>query len=431
MQSPDTARREVLALEEQAARAAQSGRPDEAVRAWERLLALEPRHARALDALGQFAFRRGDLQQARALLERLVMADGSDPQQWVNLAVACQGLKDEAGEEKAIQQALSVDPGDLLALLLRGNLLERQGRTHDAARAYGAATTVAPPGDRLHPELRPSVAHARAFKERYDRECAEFLDRHLEAGFREYAGEDLRRFRDAVDILVGRKRRFDSHSVVLHYPRLAPIEFFDRDVFPWLDAVEAATDAIRGEFLEVLRSDQGFAPYIEYPPDVPHNQWAELNHSPRWSAFHLYKMGARVDENAARCPRTMAVLEGVPQPRQAGRTPAAMYSLLKPRTRIPPHMGVTNVRLVTHLPLIVPEGCGFRVGNETRKWVPGKAWVFDDTIEHEAWNDSDQLRVVFIFDIWHPHLSTAERAMITALSEGLNAFAGAAPGFEL
>jgi hypothetical protein len=164
--------------------------------------------------------------------------------------------------------------------------------------AYGAAATVAPPTDRLHPELRPSVAHALAFKERYDRDCAAFLDRHLETKLREHAGEDLRRFRDAVDIMVGRKRRFDSQSVVFHYPRLAPIEFFDRDVFPWLDAVEAATEAIRGEFLAVLASEQGFAPYIEYPPDVPHNQWAELNHSPRWSAFHLYKMGARVDDNA-------------------------------------------------------------------------------------------------------------------------------------
>jgi aspartyl/asparaginyl beta-hydroxylase (cupin superfamily) len=142
-------------------------------------------------------------------------------------------------------------------------------------------------------------------------------------------------------------------------------------------------------------------------------------------------MGRRVEENAARCPRTMAVLDGVPQPQQAGRTPAAMYSLLKPRTRIPPHTGVTNVRLVVHLPLIVPPGCGFRVGNERREWVPGKAWVFDDTIEHEAWNDSDQLRVVFIFDIWHPHLTASERALVSALSGGLDAFAGGSESFEL
>ncbi len=76
------------------------------------------------------------------------------------------------------------------------------------------------------------------------------------------------------------------------------------------------------------------------------------------------------------------------------------------------------MRLVTHLPLIVPENCGFRVGNDTRQWVPGKAWVFDDTIEHEAWNDSDKLRVVLIFDIWHPHLTPPERAMITATQSG-------------
>ena len=430
-QGPDGMRKEILALEEQALRAAQMGRMDDAKRAWERILALDTRHVRALDVLGQAAFRRGDLSQARSLLERLTQADGADPQQWVNLAVACQGLRDEAAEEAAITRALTVDPRNLLALLMRGNLMERRGKGHEAARAYGAAAAVSPAVDRLLPELRPAVAHALQFKEKYDRDCAAFLDRHLEGPLAACKGEDLRRFRDAVDILVGRKRRFESQPVILHYPRLAPIEFFDRSEFPWIDAVEAATDDVRAEFLEVLRSDQGFQPYIEYPPDVPHDQWAELNHSPRWSAFHLFKMGRRVEENAVRCPRTMALLAQAPQPHQAGRTPAAMYSLLKPRTRIPPHTGVTNVRLVVHLPLIVPPGCGFRVGNETREWEPGKAWVFDDTIEHEAWNDSDHLRVVFIFDVWHPHLTAPERSLVSALSEGLNAFAGAAESFEL
>src|SRR5437868_761722 len=94
------ARAEVAALEQQAARATQGGRGEEAQRAWERILALDPGHARALDVLGQAAFRRGDLQQARTLLERLVAADGSDVQQWVNLAVVCKELKDEAGEER-------------------------------------------------------------------------------------------------------------------------------------------------------------------------------------------------------------------------------------------------------------------------------------------------------------------------------------------
>jgi tetratricopeptide (TPR) repeat protein len=213
---------DILALEEQALRAAQMGRGEDARRAWERILALDPHNARALDAMGQAAFRRGDLAQARVLLEHLVKADGRDAQQWVNLAVACQGLRDEAGEEAAIRQALTVEPRNLPALLMRGNLMERRGKMHEAARAYGAAATVSPPLDRLHPELRPAVGHAIQYREKYDRDCAAFLDRHLEAPLAAHQGEDLRRFRDAVDILVGRKRRYDSQPVILHYPRLRP-----------------------------------------------------------------------------------------------------------------------------------------------------------------------------------------------------------------
>ncbi len=392
-------------------------------------LSPSPPHAgdkAALLAEGQRAFRSDDLAAARAAFERVVELDGKDPRQWIHLALACQGLKDEAGEEAAIAKALALDPLELVALMLRASLLERQGRRHEAARAHGAVAVVAGPPERLHPDLRPAALHAGRFRDAYNQELGAFLDQRLESGLAAFAGEDLRRFRDSVDILVGRKKRYDSHAEIYHYPHLAPIEFFDRAPFPWLDAIEAETGAIRDEFLAVLKADEGFEPYITYPAGVPLNQWVELNHSPRWSAFHLYQMGSLVEENAAKCPTTMAALAHAPQPDQPGRTPAAMFSLLKPRTRIPPHTGVTNVRLVTHLPLIVPGGCGFRVGNETREWVPGKALVFDDTIEHEAWNDSDQLRVVLIFDIWHPGLSVAERSLITAMGHALREFMGEA-----
>jgi len=428
--NPHPALQEINALEAEAARAAQSGWDDEANRLWGRILQIDPRHARTLTALGQRAFRRDDMESARAAFQRLVDADGSDAQQWINLALACQGLRDEPGEESAIRQALTLDPRDLVALILRGNLLERQGKTHEAARAYGAVAAVSPPLERLHPDLKPAVSQAWAYSEKYNKDCASFLDEFLEPHYKNLTGENLGRFRDSLDIMVGRKKRYDSRSEIYHFPRLAPIEFFERGDFPWLDAIEGATEQIRDEFLEVLRAEEGFTPYISYPNDVPHNQFAELNNSPRWSAFHLYKMGERVEQNIAKCPKTMTALEAAPKPDQPGRTPAAMFSLLKPKTRIPPHNGVTNTRLVTHLALIIPAACGFRVGNDTRQWVPGKAWVFDDTIEHEAWNDSDKLRVVLIFDIWHPHLTPAERAMITAMAAGVNAFVGGPGGFE-
>ena len=430
MQDPDAGLSEVPALEARAAQAEQFGRDAEAASLWTRILEIDPRHARALTTLGLRAFRSGDMPSARSVFQRVVDVGGAEPRQWINLALACRQLKDETGEEAAIRGALSLDPTDLVALILRADLLERQGKTHQAAMAYGAVASVAPPLDRLHPELRGAVSHAFAYREKYDRRFAAFMDEHMEPHLQTAERGDLERFRDSLDILVGRKRRFDSRSVIYHYPRLPAIEFFDRSDFPWLDAVEAATEQIRDEFIEVLKAEQGFAPYISYPADVPQNQFAELNNSPRWSAFHLYKLGERVEENAAKCPRTMEVLSTAPQPDLPGRTPAAMFSLLKPKTRIPPHTGVTNVRLVTHLALIIPEDCRFRVGNDSRQWVAGQAWVFDDTIEHEAWNDSDKLRVVLIFDVWHPHLTAAERAMITALMAGIKAFSGEAAGFE-
>lgn len=424
-------RQQTAALEAEVLKAVQRGDERRVAQLWERLLEVAPDHPRALLALGQRAFRAGDLGRARQLLSHLVKVDGRDKQQWINLAVVCLAQQDEAGEEEAIRGALTADPADLVGLILRANLYQRQGRRHEAAAAYGAVATVAPPLEHLTPELRPAVQDAMAYQEQYQRDYAAFLDDYLAPAQSELRGENLSRFRESLDIMTGRKRRFDSQSALFHFHGLAPITFFERSAFPWLDAIEAQTDAIRAEFLAVLAEDNGFTPYLNYNEDQPLNQWVELNKSLRWSAFHLIEAGRPNEANAARCPVTMAALAGAPQPDQPGRTPVAMFSALKPRTRIPPHCGVSNVRLVTHLPLIIPPGCGFRVGNDVREWVPGKAWVFDDTIDHEAWNDSDQLRVILMFDIWHPHLTEAERRMVTAMSRGIQAFTQTTGGFGL
>ena len=164
---------------------------------------------------------------------------------------------------------------------------------------------------------------------------------------------------------------------------------------------------------------------------MPLDQWAELNHSPRWNAFHILKDGAPVHENAARCAATLAAMEAAPTPTLQGRSPAAMYSVLQPKTRIPPHTGVSNTRLVVHLALVVPPGCGFRVGNETREWRTGEAWVFDDTIEHEAWNDGDRTRTVLIFDIWSPFLTANEKALIQRVTQAADAYNTTLPGGAL
>lgn len=422
---------EIATLRSAAVHATQTGKDNDAGRLWVRILDLDPNDELALISLGKRAFKHRDMPSARAAFERLLAAYPHHLQGWINLALTGQGLKDETLEQAAIDGALRTDPSDLIALILRANLLERQGQRHRAASVYGAVASVAPPLDQLDPGLHDAVSHALQYRTQYNDDFGTFIDGFLAPHYRTLNGENLQRFRESVDIMVERKRRYDSQSMMFHYPGLLPTPFFERSEFPWLDAMEAGTDAIREELLAVLAREKGITPYMAYPDDVPHNQFAKLNNSPRWSAYHLISEGMPVPGNTEHCPETMRLLAGAPQPDQPGRTPSAMFSLLKPHTRIPPHVGVSNVRVVAHLPLIVPGNCGLRVANETRSWELGKAFVFDDTIEHEAWNDSDKLRVVLIFDVWHPHLRLAERAMITALTSGINAFRGSSGGFDL
>ena len=108
--------------------------------------------------------------------------------------------------------------------------------------------------------------------------------------------------------------------------------------------------------------------------------------------------------------------------RQSRLAPTAMFSALEAQTEIPPHTGSTNIRAIVHLPLILPGRCRFRVGNVTREWRMNEAWVFDDTIEHQVWNDSSELRVILIFDVWNPFLSEAERALVTEMLRARNEF---------
>jgi aspartate beta-hydroxylase len=408
---------------ERAAQAALKGaNPRLAAQLWQRILLHVPTHGAALLGMAQLHYRAGALLDARTLLERLVAADGRDKQQWINLAVVCMAQRDDVREEEAIRRALVLEPTDLVALILRAALFTRQGRRHAAARAHGAVAAVAPPLAQLAPELRPAVQEALAYRAQYDSDFGHFLDEHMAPLLHDLRGEGVQRFTASLDIMLGRKRRYDPQPALFHFQGLAPITFFNRADFPWLDAFERETDTIRAEFLGAQAGTEGFTPYMQYGADQPLRQWAELNNSLRWSAFHLVEAGIANEANARRCPRKMALLSGSPQPDQPGRTPVAMFSVLEPKTRIPPHCGVSNVRLVAHVPLVVPPGCGFRVGNDVRAWEEGKAWVFDDTIEHEAWNDSDAPRAILMFDIWHPHLTGPERALVTAMSAGMNAF---------
>ena len=128
----------------------------------------------------------------------------------------------------------------------------------------------------------------------------------------------------------------------------------------------------------------------------------------------------------ALCPRTAALLDALPLCRIREHAPEVMFSVLTPGTHILPHRGVTNTRVVCHLPLIVPEDCALVVGGETHAWREGEAVAFDDTYEHEAWNRGSSTRVVLIIDVWNPHLTAAERDAVATLAGSMGEFNKAA-----
>lgn len=377
---------------------------------------------RAVAARAMQALRSGDARGAREGLKQALEATPSDPGLWLNLALAERALDDNDAELAAIEKGLALDPRSLVGLLLKGDWYERHGRARDAGAAFTAALQVAPPFEHLPGELKAPVHHAWEVSQTHAREREAFLRRFV-ADAADRMGDDQRdRFDEAMDIMLGKKAVYRQQPHVLFWPGLPTIQFFDRRLFPFLDPVEAATDAIREEAIKVLAADQGLDPYINYPDSTPLDQWRELNRSLDWSAYHLVKDGRRIDAHCAACPDTMQALADVPGPRIGKHCPVTMFSVLKPRTRIPPHTGVTNARLVVHLPLIVPPDCVYRVGNDAREWVEGKAWVFDDTIEHEAQNNSDRVRVVLIFDVWNPFLREAEKPLVDTIISGLDAF---------
>ena len=362
------------------------------------------------------AAARGDLAGARALLEQIVALRPKHIDAWLKLAGARRAAGDLEGAIDAANRALTVDPLHVLALLTRGRILEGAGRPRQAARDYiYALAQNGADHAALPPQLQPLVAHARTMAERYrDWTAAQWDTAIADLSLNRDRRERIERFKTNA---LRRTRVYHSEPTHYHYPGLIEREFHERDDFSWSTRFEAATDAIRAEMAALVASDTAVSePYVQYENE-PLRQWAALNHSLDWTAFHLLKGGKTIEDNARRCPATMAALSCLPQPRLVGRGPNAMFSLLKPRTRIPPHNGVSNTRLVCHLPLVVPPDCWFRVGAETRAWREGELVIFDDTIEHEAANDGDQPRVVLIFDIWHPGLDEAERSAVTRLMD--------------
>ena len=401
--------------------AAAAGRWQDAERAWGQVLSREPGNVQALFSLGVHAFQRSDLKTALEMLDAARERAPRDPMILISLSRVHREAGNVDAEWQAVSMALAADPYFLPGLLGKAEFLERQGQAAMAASVFRDVLKVAPPEPEWLPALQRRLQHARDVVRRDTEDLFDFLRQRV-AAQRDAVESVLRdRWDEAASIMAGRTRPYHSECNRLHVPRLPAISFYDDAMFPWMSELETRTDAIKAELQAMLVSrGEEFVPYIQYKPGDPVNQWDKLNHSRNWSGFHLYEHGQPVHEHLAQCPRTAEALALVDTVKIAGLCPNAMFSALVPGAHIPPHTGETNARLVAHLPLIVPGNCHFRVGYDWKQWREGKCWVFDDTLEHEARNDSNQLRVILMFDVWNPLLSLAERDMVTALSVAFN-----------
>jgi aspartate beta-hydroxylase len=313
-------------------------------------------------------------------------------------------------------------------LLAQGRSYEQAGDSRAASSFFAAALRAAAPLGIVSAPLEDELRGAKA----YLREAAAAYQAHLE---RAVAGADAGpRLDEALAILLGRKPlrlppiAYPQRPSLFHFPGLPQRPFYDREGFDWAAALEAGTDAIRAEVESLLARGADFRPYVEGEKDRPRSDFHGLQGDPSWTAFYLWKNGAFVEENAALCPNTADAIRRVPLSAIGSRTPSVFFSLLRPGAHIPPHHGMLNSRLICHLPLIVPAGGWLRVGGETRFWEEGRLLVFDDSIEHEARNPSDELRIVLIFDIWRPELSEKERRGVSAIFDAIDAYSpNAAP----
>ena len=407
MMPPDPA---ALTLLKAASAARQRGQLNEERRLLDRAHAVAADSPLVQNALGMRALADERFDDAAGFFAAAAGQDAGQTALWMNLASAHRGAGYAAGEEAALERVLEIDRRHFMAHLRLAQLHERNGFTAKAIPAWRGVMQLAAAMTELPAELGKALRTGQSYLNQQNARLASALDEQFGA-LAEAA--DGTRIKACIDHTVGRRPIYSNECSGIHFPFLPAYEFFDRRLFEWIDDLESKTAEIRVEALALLESDvAAVRPYVRMERGAPPNKWSDLDHSLDWSAAFLWEFGKEDAALCARCPSTTEILRKIPQTEIAGKAPTAFFSILRPHSRIPPHTGVTNTRTIVHLPLVVPEGCGFRVGGETRQWREGEAFAFDDTIEHEAWNDSDSPRIVLIFDVWNPYLSGDERQFL-------------------
>jgi aspartyl/asparaginyl beta-hydroxylase (cupin superfamily) len=378
----------------QAARSALSrGQPAEALKILRALHAEVPKDAQVARSLGVLALDAGALEEAEA----------------------------------AFKRALEVMPQLAAARLHLGRIYAMRGHREAAVAAYLRAITHAQmEGQWLDeastpPQLRGHVLTA---MELVARERVPVLQQLFEPLLRRYGADDLQRLRKGFEHYLGVALHPppDARQAPLffHIPELKPRPWLEVERLPWIAELEADCEAIAAEAQAL--EDSKLAPFLEHQAGTDLEPYLGGGAKARWDAHFFYRHGRVFESHLAAAPATAAALKRAPLVTIPGQAPEICFSVLAPGTQIKPHHGVTNARVVVHLPLIVPAGCTLTVADETRSFERGRAWVFDDTFLHEANNPSSEQRVILLMDAWNPELQPEECQAFCDLVEGIARF---------
>lgn len=419
---------QIRLLEAHGRELATRGRHEDAERLFREVSRAAPNHVPALHYLASRALVRQDLDEAQTLIERAIRLARNIPALHQHLAIILRARGYNEGALLALDNTLRLQANHPAHWIQRGDVLQSLGQNEEALASYKRAADLA---GNLAQAFNASqgTPHARAAIVRAAKTLAKAREEAVNVAvasiLRRHGRVDLQNVIAAVRHItrIQSPKYADplQHPGFCYCPGLDTRPFYERSEFPFLTSLEDAAEDIRKELESVLEAPEDLKPYVDVPRGQE-AQWHELNRSPKWSSYHLFQAGARIPAHCEHCPRTVEAVESLPLVRLQSQAPEVFFSILKPGTHIPPHFGIANYKLAVHLPLIIPDGCAIRVGDQTRGWTPGKCLIFDDSFEHEAWNRSDRPRAVLIFEIWHPSLSEAERLYLSTALAAYDSF---------
>lgn len=338
--------------------------------------------------------------------------------------------------EQQMRAAIAVWPQAPILHLELGQILELQGQTNGATRSYFLAVSRAREKglwldlSRVAPGLAELVAHAMNYVQLHR---AEVLHEILQPLIDKFGVSELKRVKQALDIYLEidptKPASPLQRPLFLYIPGLREQPYWSSDEFKWAPLALELQPQIAEEARAVLERRESVIPFLQAGPGESLDHYLASTAAPgapgaqaQWDAHFFYRHGERFEQHLLASPATAQLLERINSVQIAAHAPEICFSILAPHTTILPHTGVTNARLVAHLPLVLPGQCALRVAGQTREWRDGELLIFDDTFEHEAWNQSENARVILLMDTWHPDLGDVEKLAIKHLVEQIGVF---------